>query len=130
MSPFSDNFQVTNTTKGKLPRLPFLQMKNAVLGKKYSLSLVFTDNKLSRKLNLKFRNKNKPANILSFALEKNLGEIFLDLTQVRCEAPEFERSYTNFAAFLFIHGLMHLKGFVHSSKMEDEEKKIRSKFGV
>ena len=34
------NLQIKNTTKGKLPRLPFVDIKDSVLGKKYSLSLI------------------------------------------------------------------------------------------
>jgi len=33
-----------------------------------------------------------------------------------------------FIIYLFIHGLLHLKGFAHGKKMEKEEEKIRLKF--
>jgi len=33
-------------------------------------------------------------------------------------------SYSKFIKYLFIHGLLHLKGFEHSSIMEKEEKKF------
>ena len=39
---------ITNTTKGKLPRLPFLKMTNAVLGPEYDCSLVIVSPKKSR----------------------------------------------------------------------------------
>ncbi len=121
---------ITNTTKDKLPRLSFAKLTTAVLGKEYECSLVFVSPKKSRELNRNYRNKDNPTNILSFPLEKNEGEIFLDLKTSRAEAPSFDRSYTNFIAFLYIHALFHLKGYDHSAIMEKQEKKIRKLFKI
>ena len=125
-----NKFNIANTTKGKLPRLPFMRIKNAALGKNFSLSLVFVGDALSKKLNYSYRHKNRPANVLSFPLGKNEGEIFINLMQAWREAPRYERSFPNFVGFLFIHGCIHLKGFKHSSRMEGIEKKLRRKFRI
>jgi len=45
-------------------------------------------------------------------------------------APKFDRPYDNFLTFLFIHGLVHLKGFNHGPKMEQMEQKFRKLFNV
>ncbi len=121
---------ITNTTKGKLPRLPFAKLTFAVLGKEYECSLVVVSPKKSRELNCIYRNKDSSTNILSFPLEKNEGEIFLDLETSRKEAPSFDRTYMNFIGFLYIHALFHLKGLDHSPKMEAQEKKIRTLFKI
>lgn len=121
---------ITNTTKGKLPRLPFLKIATAVLGPEYECSLVIVSPKKSRELNRTYREKDNSTNILSFPLDENEGEIFLDLEKARAEAPLFDRSYTNFVAFLFIHGLFHLKGLDHGAKMENAEKKTRTLFNI
>ena len=121
---------ITNTTKGKLPRLPFAKMTAAVLGKEYECSLVIVGSKKSRELNRAYRGKDNPTNILSFPLDENEGEIFLDLKKARSEAPDFERSYTNFIGFLYIHALLHLKGLDHGTKMEAQEKKFRTLFKI
>lgn len=123
-------FQIKNTTQKNNPSLPFLKIKDHILGKNYDLSLVFIGDKLSRKLNNKYRNKDKVANILSFPLDKNSGEIFINLNHAQKTCSQFERSYKNFVGFLLIHGLVHLKGYQHSSKMEREEKKIRKIFQI
>lgn len=117
-------------TKGKLPSLPFASMKVAVLGSDYNLSLVFTTRNEIRKLNRSYRSINKPTDILSFPLSKESGEIFINQEESKIEAKKFNREYKNFLAFLFIHGLVHLKGFTHGSRMEREEEKIRLKFGI
>ncbi|MBI2120908.1 MAG: rRNA maturation RNase YbeY [Parcubacteria group bacterium] len=121
-----------NNTKSNPPGggLPFLDIKNAVLGKKYDLSLVFIGSTLSRRLNKEHRKKDKPANILSFPLSEESGEIFIDIREAAKQAPSFNASASKFIGQLFIHGLFHLKGFTHGSRMEKEEEKIRDKFGL
>ncbi len=124
------SLSITNTTKGKLPRLPFVKLTTAVLGKEYECSLVIISPKKSRELNRIYRNKDHSTNILSFPLEKNEGEIFIDLETSRKDAKLFDRSYVNFIAFLYIHALFHLKGYDHSDIMEKQEKKIRKVFKI
>ncbi len=108
---------IRNLTKGKLPRLPFNRVKEMVLGKNYELSLVFIGNQLAKKLNQTYRHKNDPANVLSFSLDKNTGEIFINLAKVKTDAK---------MTSLLIHALLHLKGWQHSSKMDSEERKFLS----
>jgi probable rRNA maturation factor len=123
-------FSIHKTIKGRPPRLPFLKIKEAVLGKKYDLSLIFIGSTRSKTLNKKYRGKDKSANILSFPLAENEGEIFIDLQEAARTSKNFDRKYENFVGFLLIHGLLHLKGFAHGSKMESEETKIRKKFNL
>mgnify|MGYP000735947409 CR=1 FL=1 len=123
-------FSIHKTIKGRPPRLPFIKIKEAVLGKKYDLSLIFIGSTRSKTLNKQYRGKDKPTNILSFPLEKNEGEIFIDLKEASRTAKNFDRKYENFIGFLLIHGLLHLKGFAHGSSMENEEIKIRKKFNL
>lgn len=124
------SFTIKNTTKGKLPSLPFAKIALAVLGKTYEGSLVIVSSSKSRELNKTYRGKDYPTNILSFPLDENEGEIFLDLKKAREDAPLFKRSYTNFIGFLFIHALLHLKGYDHGVKMETAEKKFRKLFKI
>lgn len=127
-----DYFGVTNTTKSTLPidRVLFANIKDFVLGKKYELSLVFVTPQQSHKHNLHYRQKDKPTNILSFPLDNTHGEIIICPQYAKKEAVDFDRSYPNYLIFLFIHGLVHLKGFDHGSRMETEEVKIRNKFQI
>lgn len=132
------NFSVTKTIKEK----PFvsrflrrnkrllLQMKNAILGQGYNLSLVFIGGTMSRSLNRAYRGKDKPTDVLSFPLSKTEGEIFINFTRAEIEAKKFKRETGNFVLFLVIHALCHLKGMTHSSRMEALEKKYRAKFKI
>lgn len=108
----------------------FELIKQAALGKNYALSFVFTDAQKMRKLNLIYRNINKPTDILSFPLSKNEGEIYICKSEARKEAKKFDRQLNNFIDFLFIHGCVHLKGYDHGKKMELAEEKLRQKFHI
>jgi len=125
-----ENTNILNKTKSTLPRVFFAKIKNEAMGEKYSLSLVFIGERRSKRLNASYRDKNKPTNILSFPIDKNTGEIFITLSVARRQAKSFDRKFDNFIAFLFIHGLMHLKGMDHGSTMERAEAKLRKKFGI
>ncbi|MDD5721273.1 MAG: rRNA maturation RNase YbeY [Candidatus Pacebacteria bacterium] len=124
-----ENFSLINKTKGKLPRLPFVLLKEDILGKKYSLSIACVDEKTSKEINKKYRNKNKPTNILSFLLSKNEGEIILCPAVIKKEAKNFNKTFSDFLGFLVIHGMLHLKGYEHGSKMEEMEEKYLSRNG-
>ena len=122
-----EKLSIINKTKGKLPSLPFVDMKNEILGKNYSLSLALVDKKISKEINKKYRKKNKPTNILSFSLRKNEGEIVLCKAVIKKEAKSFKKTFSQFLGFLVIHGMLHLKGLEHGKKMEKEEKKYLSR---
>jgi probable rRNA maturation factor len=116
-------FSITNKTRGALPSVPFGHLKKKILGESYQLSLVFIGKDASRELNKKHRAKNKPTNVLSFPLSQKSGEIFITPAVVKKETMNFDMSYRKLVAFLFIHGLLHLKGMSHGSTMERAEKK-------
>ena len=125
-----ENFHITNTTKSKLPNFDFVAMKEAVLGKKYELSVIIVGKKEIQKLNNEYREINKPTDILSFPLSDSLGEIYINPEMTKLESKKFDRDYNNFFAFIFIHGLVHLKGFDHGSTMEGIEARFRKQFGI
>jgi len=114
---------ILNNTKGKLPSLPFVSIKNRILGENYELGISFLSPTKQKQINFKYRNINKTTNILSFPLSENSGEITFDPIKIKKDAILFEMSYPQFLKFLLIHGCLHLKGFEHSSIMEKEEKK-------
>ena len=126
-----------NLTKKKVPKVPFSDIADFILGTDYEASLNFIDNKESHKINLAYRKIDKPTNILSFPLEKNLGEIFLNIEQVTEEYraksleffPKLEPTLYRYCAFLVIHGLLHLAGLDHGAKMESEEQRVLKHFG-
>lgn len=123
MAEAREKFEITHLSKAaRVPRAAFLRMKDAALGYDYSLSLVFIDAKKMQTLNRERRNKDYPTDILSFTLDKNAGEIFICPTAARAKAKEFGRTYPNYLAFIFIHGLIHLKGLTIALQWRDMRK--------
>tara|TARA_B100000787_G_scaffold128477_1_gene97432 strand:+ start:332 stop:802 length:471 start_codon:yes stop_codon:yes gene_type:complete len=111
--------------------------KYKFIKKKISLTILLSNNKNIKKLNKKFRNKNKSTDVLSFPSEKKLnikkspyiGDIvfsyeFMNKPKI-LSTLEFKRKLTK----VFIHGFLHLLGYDHI-KLKDfkrmliEEKKI------
>lgn len=123
---------ISSTTK-KAPRIDevlFGRIKDEVLGKTYELDFRFIGKKRARTLNLKFRQKDYPTDILSFPIDESMGEIYIYPEKAKQKAKEFDRTYQNYLLFLLIHGLFHLKGFDHGSRMENEEARVRALFKV
>ena len=127
---FLKNFSINTKGKDKLSGLSFLAMKEKVLGKDYDLSLSFVTESKIHELNKTYRQIDRPTDILSFPVGKNIGEIFICKKLANIMAKEFDRTPENFILFLFIHGLVHLKGFAHGDKMEKEEVKHRKYFQI
>ncbi|MEA2715670.1 MAG: putative rRNA maturation factor [Candidatus Parcubacteria bacterium] len=114
----------------KFRSIKFPAIKEAVLGKAYRLTLIFAPTEIMKKWNRIYRGKNTATDILSFPISTRQGEIYICPTEARKEAKKYDRPLANFIAFLFIHGLMHLKGYRHGATMEGIETKIRGKFGI
>ena len=123
-------FELTYATKGRLPRLPFERMKNAVLGTTYELSVAVVGNARMKALNNTYRKKKYVTDILSFELSPRSGEILLNIPAAEKKARENGLNRRDYFGFLFIHGLLHLKGRHHGSIMEREEKKFCKKFDI
>lgn len=124
------DLSIAKTVRGTLPRGSFAHIKNFVLGKGYTLSLVFIGDHKATTLNAQYRNKQTPANVLSFPLSKHEGEIFINLARARREHKKFSLSYQGHVQYLFIHGLLHLKGLPHGSTMDKTESELRQRFFV
>ena len=127
-----ESFTISSTVKNA-PRVKgvfFHDIKNKALGKDYELSLVFVGKTRARSLNKTHRHKDYATDILSFTLDKTTGEIFIYPQKAKSKSKEFGKTFQEYLPFLFIHGLFHLKGFDHGSRMEGEEARIRRLFKV
>jgi probable rRNA maturation factor len=115
---------------GTLPSLPFLPIKEKLLGKDYDLTIVFCSPAESKERNKAYRGKDYPTNILSFPLSDSEGEIYISLSVARKDAKKFDQTYEQFLHLLVIHGCLHLKGHEHGSTMEELENKYLRKFST
>jgi len=125
-----DTFAITNATRSPLPRVAFLRIKETILGKNYSLSLVFIGDTRMRALNYDSRGKDTTTDILSFPLSKTSGEMFISVKEASRRCKNFDLSPTKYITFLFIHGLLHLKGHTHGRTMEQLENSWCKQFNI
>ncbi|MCF7865215.1 MAG: rRNA maturation RNase YbeY [Candidatus Pacebacteria bacterium] len=128
----TNTFYISSTTKTapRVNEVLFRRIKDEVLGSNYELDLMFIGRTRAKTLNFKFRQKDYATDILSFPIDKSMGEIYMYPAKVKSKAKEFERTYENYLVFLLIHGLFHLKGFDHGSRMESEEARVRALFKI
>jgi|SRR3989344_2019852 len=104
------------------------KIKSDILGSEYSLSVAYVSEKKSEEINKKYRNKDKPTNVLSFPLRENEGELLLCKPVIEREAKDFNKTFDEFMLLLVIHGMLHLKGHEHSSTMEKAEELYYQKY--
>ncbi len=124
----AENLNVTMTTKGALPRVPFALLKREILGPKYELSIVVANLSHMKKISHQYKGNASHTNVLSFPLSKNSGEIFICPSEIKKEAPRFGHDFQKHLIFIVIHGMLHLAGYTHGSKMESAEKRLLAKF--
>ena len=99
------------------------------------VSVTFVDDEGIQELNKKFRNMDKPTDVLSFPLLDyegeseepffdelchNLGDIVISLERARAQANEFGHSFEREVAFLTAHSMLHLLGYDHELSDEDD----------
>ena len=99
------------------------------------LSVSFVDNEFIHKMNREYRDVDRPTDVISFAfLDGNedrdailhskglvtLGDIYISVERAKEQAEEYGHPLRRELSFLFVHGLLHLLGYDHMTK-EDEE---------
>ncbi len=125
MEPFA-----IHSTVRHYPNLPYQDIKEAILGKRYQLSLSFVGETRARQLNQTYRNKDYVPNVLSFPLTATAGEIVIAPRIAAREAKKFSLSPRGYHGFLFIHGCLHLKGYDHGATMDRLEQKYVRQFNL
>ena len=106
--------------------------KYKFIKKKIFLTLLLSNNKGIKKLNKKFRNKNKSTDILSFPFHKKiklqkklyLGDIIISYNFMNKPKNQKKNLFKDKVIRTFIHGFLHLLGFDHL-KIKDYEKMFK-----
>jgi rRNA maturation RNase YbeY len=119
--------EVTNSTRRPTPRFAYTKVATAVLPG-WDISLVFLTSAKAKRLNQELRKKSYVPNVLSYAVGEASGEIAICLEEAGRQAPEYEMSERRFVLYLFIHALLHLKGWPHGATMEQWEQKLLARF--
>ena len=109
-------------------RLKILSKKPLFLKKNHEFTVLLTNDKKMKFLNLKFRKKNKPTDVLSFPVKiKEKKRLYVGDIAISYEIIKKRSKKTNF--FLefdkvWIHGYLHLIGYDHK-KLNDFKKMFK-----
>ena len=99
--------------KKKIRKLSLIKLFNK---KNFHFTLLLTNKKVIKKLNKKFRKKNKETDVLSFPFKSHLNKSYRGDIAICYEIINARSKNTNFRIELdkiWIHGLLHLLGYNH-----------------
>ena len=138
------DLQLASDTAGIPQQADFQRWLNAAVhpfqaGAEVTVRIV--DNAESQQLNLQYRSKDKPTNVLSFPFQAPpgielplLGDLVICAPVVQAEALVQHKTATDHWAHMVVHGCLHLLGFDHindddAEQMEAEEVTILQQLG-
>jgi probable rRNA maturation factor len=113
--------------------------RGLALGSLHEISVLLCDGPAIRRINARWRGKDRPTNVLSFPAadlkpgrrppKGPLGDIIVALPVVRREARSMGIPFEDHFAHLLVHGLLHLLGHDHGNnreagRMEAEERRL------
>lgn len=108
---------------------------------KLYISITLTNPEEIQKINKKYRNIDKPTDVLSFPMfqkeeiedlisnnyeiEDVLGDIIISIPKVKEQANEYGHSFERELSYMVVHGFYHLMGYDHMN--DDDKKEMRKK---
>ena len=111
-------------------------LENENFGKDAEVSVSFVDNETIHKLNLEYRGKDKPTDVLSFPMTDGdeeeddidlstgavmLGDIIISAEKAMEQANEYGHGIEREICFLAVHSTLHLLGYDHETSEDDEK---------
>jgi probable rRNA maturation factor len=112
-------------------RLAGERMLEALGRSKAELSIMLCDDATIHALNRDYRKKDRPTDVLSFAMQEGeggalqphlLGDVVISVETARKQAEERGWAIASEIRFLLAHGLLHLLGYDHRTR--DEERRM------
>ncbi len=91
-------------------------------------SIVFVDDDQIHQLNKTYRNKNKPTDVLAFAMQEGefagvspdvLGDVVVSVPTATKQAVRADHPLMEEVTMLLVHGLLHLLGWDHDTDAKD-----------
>ena len=108
-------------------------------------NIIIVDNNKIHELNKVYRGIDRVTDVITFALEDNkdfpkesvriLGDIYISIDKARSQAIEYGHSFLRELSFLTIHGFLHLLGYDHMTKNDEEimfskQEDILNEYGI
>lgn len=127
------NWWLTNVSKLALLTLETQKKEIFEENTHFYFNVSIVSEKVISSLNSEYRKIHKATDVLSFPAHEDkemltmlkktkhleLGDIFICLKRLKEQAEEFNHSKEREAAFLFVHGFLHLLGFDHQTVTQE-----------
>lgn len=117
------------------------------------MSINFVDEKRSQEINREYRGKNRPTDVISFAIEDNaekldyssfiaepdfredIGDLFMCPSVIKRHSVEYGTGWNREFGYTLVHGFLHLNGYDHIDQNEAKEMfgiqgKVLEKYGL
>lgn len=114
------------------------------------VSVTFVSNERIQEINLEYRDKDIPTDVISFAMEelgegevelvggempRVLGDIIISVPKAKEQAEEYGHSFLRELGFLSVHGFLHLLGYDHMTEADEKimftlQKDILNEYGL
>jgi probable rRNA maturation factor len=82
-------------------------------------SVAFVDDTAIEQLNEQYRHKTGPTDVLSFRYDDEHGEIVISSQRVLAQAEEYGNTVLEEAAWMVVHGILHVLGWDHERSPEE-----------
>lgn len=145
-----NQYKIFNETEEKLEEetkvleklLGFACQKENVQNAEFNI--IFVDQETIHDINKNYRGVDHVTDVISFALEDNktieldrrlLGDVYICVEKAHGQAVEYGHSFLRELCFLSIHGFLHLLGYDHMEKEDEEvmfgkQEEILNEFGI
>ena len=98
--------------------------------KDVEFNIIVVNKEYIHELNKTYRGIDSETDVISFALEDDktfnldsriLGDIYISIDRVHSQAKDYGHSELREFAFLSVHGMLHLLGYDHMTKSDEEK---------
>ena len=92
-------------------------------------NIIIVDNEYIHNLNKEYRHIDRETDVITFALEDDktfnpeiriLGDVYISIDKAKSQSIEYGHSLLRELCFLAVHGMLHLLGYDHMKKEEEE----------
>ena len=100
------------------------------------LSILIVDDAAIQEINRDYLNKDRPTNVISFAMQEGegggfqpdlLGDVVISAETAARDACEAQNSFESELYFLLLHGILHLLGYDHERGTEEDAKLMEAR---
>ena len=108
---------------GKLIVAEFIFKKNVIF------NIIIVHNDYIHELNKNYRGIDRETDVITFALEDDktfnpeiriLGDVYISIDKAKSQSEEYGHSFLRELCFLAVHGMLHLLGYDHMKKTDEE----------